>query len=291
MTAVPQQRAAGDARIAGIERAGYNLIAARYAAAAQARAAAADALLDAADLHCGQRVLDVASGPGTLTVEAARRVASGGFAVAADLADASLALCRSRARAAKNPAPACVAADAQRLPFRESSFDRVLCGLGLMFFPDAGLAAAQMRFALKPGGTVTLSVWGEAHEVPLVAAALACLRRCLPAPKLRRPSVFRFGDSAVLEATLAGAGLADVRIERFVLESRFPDAAAYWQGFLDLAGGAAWSLARLPDETRAALAGAVREDLAPYRCTEGYILHSTLLIARACRPGSLRCGR
>lgn len=288
MSDVRQPRAAAQARIADIERAGYNLIAARYADAAQARTAAGDALLDAARLRRGQCVLDVASGPGTLTAEAARRVGRAGLAVAADLADASLALCLARTRATNDPAPACVAADAQHLPFRASSFDRVLCGLGLMFFPDAASAAAQMFDVLRPGGRAALSVWGEAHEVPLVACALACLRRRLPPPRLGRPSVFRFGDPAVLEATLTAAGFADVRIERFVLESRFPDAAAYWQGFLDLAGGAAWSLARLPEETRAGLATAVQEDLAPYRRAQGYVMNSTLRIARARRPDSPR---
>jgi cytochrome c-type biogenesis protein CcmH/NrfG len=61
----------------------------------------------------------------------------------------------------------------------------------------------------------------------------------------------------------------------------FADAAAYWQGFLDLAGGAAESLSRLPAEKQRALAAAVGEELAPHAVAGGYRLTSTILVAGA----------
>ncbi|OIP10641.1 MAG: hypothetical protein AUK49_03700 [Betaproteobacteria bacterium CG2_30_68_42] len=272
------------ARIARIERAGYNLIAARYAEAAATRAELASALVGAAALRAGQKVLDIAAGPGTLTLAAAARVGSAGLAIASDLAEAALAECARLGAEAAAPAPACVAANAQRLPFRDGSFDRVLCGLGLMFFPRPEAALGEVRAVLRPGGALAVSVWGEAQEVPLVSCALECMRRVLPPPKLARPSVFRFGDPARLAALIEGAGFVEARVEHFALESTFPDPAAYWQSFLDLAGGAAWSLARLPADSRGRLADEVRVELSPWRQGSGYRMRSRVLIACARRP-------
>lgn len=257
-----------------LERAGYNRIGSRYLAAAGARGELATALLAAARIVPGQRVLDLASGPGLLARDAAAAVGPQGLAIASDISEGQLACCPDLLR---------VAADGEALPFAAGSFDRALCGLGLMFFPDDQAALREIRRVLRPDGLLALSVWGPACEVPLVETALACMRRLLPPPKVARPSIFRFGDPAELERRLASADYCDIEISpcRFSLD--FADAAAYWQGFLDLAGGAAESLSRLPAEKQQALAAAVAEELAPHAVAGGYRLSSTVLVATA-RP-------
>jgi len=257
------------------ERIGYNLIAARYAEGAALRDGLNTALLDAAELRPGQAVLDLASGPGVLAREAARRL-GGGLIVASDIAEGALA--EGRRRAAEG-AILFVAADAERLTFRDAAFDRVLCGLGLMFFPDVPRALAEMRRVLKPGGRAMFSVWGEAARAPLVDCALQCIRRILPPPKAERLSPFRFGEAALLEQTLAEAGFADVALHAHPLECAFASSEAYWQAFRDLAGGAAAGLSRLPEATLTRLGEEVAQELAPYRRGGGYALGSEVLIA------------
>ena len=56
-----------------------------------------DAMLEAAALEPGQRVLDVGCGAGSTTIEAARRVAPTGAAVGVDISGPALALARERA--------------------------------------------------------------------------------------------------------------------------------------------------------------------------------------------------
>jgi SAM-dependent methyltransferase len=255
-----------------IERDGYNLIGARYAAGAPARDDIATALIDAADLQPGQRILDLAAGPGLLAMSAAEKVGAGGTAIATDIAEAQLACCPSLLRAA---------ADGEHLPFVSACFDRVLCGLGLMVFPDTLRVLDEVRRTLVPGGRVALSVWGAAEATPLLACALDCMKRLLPAPKVARPSVFRFGTPAALTAPLVATGFADKSICPVAVESRFDDAASYWQAFLDLAGGAAGSLARLPAEMQQKLATEVARELAPYAVSDGYAMTSQALVATA----------
>jgi len=266
-------------RFKQVERAGYNLIAARYAAASALRARLHTAMLDAADLAAGQQVLDLASGPGILAAAALPRVGPNGCVVASDLAEAMLAeSCR------RHPGILHAVADGDRLPFSDGCFDRVLCGLGLMFFPDEALALSEMRRVVKPGGRVAVSVWADAAQVPLVECALACMRRLLPAPKVARLSVFRLGEPERLAALLGTAGFETIRVEPCELLCSFNTAEDYWQAFLDLAGGAAGSLSRLPSDTQAQLRSGVAQELAPYACVEGYRLASRVLIATGNRP-------
>lgn len=257
-----------------IERAGYNRIGPRYLAASGTRGELADALLAAADLAPGQRVLDLASGPGLLAREAQDAVGENGLAIASDISEGQLACCPGLVR---------VAADGEALPFAGGSFDRVLCGLGLMFFPDDQFALREMRRVLKPDGRLALSVWGPACDVPLVESALACMRRLLPPPKVARPSIFRFGAADELARRIASADFCEIDIQPCRFTTRFDDAGAYWRGFLDLAGGAAESLSRLPPEKQEALAVAVAEELAPHAVAGGFELTSTVLVATA-RP-------
>lgn len=259
------------------ERIGYNLIAARYAESAALRTSLNAALIAAADLRPGQAVLDLASGPGVLAREAAQKVA-GGLVVASDIAEQALTEGRRREPAGNLQF---AAADAERLTFADGSFDRVLCGLGLMFFPDVPRALAEMRRVLEPGGLAVFSVWGEEARAPLVSCALRCIRRLLPPPKVERLSPFRFGDGALLRRTLEAAGFAEVEVHVHVLSCAFDSPQAYWQAFRDLAGGAAAGLSRLPEAMLARLGEEVAQELAPCRQGDGYVAQSEVLIARA----------
>ena len=95
--------------------------------------------------------------------------------------------------------------------------------------------------------------------------------------------MFRLGEGEALAELLGAAGFADVRVVPHTFACRFDSADDYWQAFLDLAGGAAESLARLPDATQARLRAEVAADLAEHRDGDGYVVESTVLLASARR--------
>ncbi len=270
-------------RFKALERSGFNRIAARYADGAPLRASLQAALLDAARLTPGEKVLDLAAGPGLLARDAARRVLPDGWVLASDIAENMLAEGLRRAESEGLPDLLAAACDAEHLAFANASVDVALVGLGLFIFPDPARALAELHRVVRPGGRIALSVWGPREAVPLIARAQACIARLLPAPKVARPSVFRLGEGEALAELLGAAGFADVRVAPHTFACRFDSADDYWQAFLDLAGGAAESLARLPDATQARLRAEVAADLAEHRDGDGYVVESTVLLASARR--------
>jgi SAM-dependent methyltransferase len=270
-------------RFKALERSGFNRIAARYADGAWLRASLQTALLEAAALAPGEHVLDLAAGPGLLARDAARQVLPGGWVLASDIAEGMLAEGLRRATDEGLPDLLAAACDAEHLSFGDGRFDAALIGLGLFIFPHPSKALAEVRRVLRPGGRLALSVWGAREVVPLISRAQDCIARLLPAPKVPRPSVFRLGTAEALGPLLQAAGFSRIQLEPHAFTCRFACADDYWQAFLDLAGGAAEALSRLPEATQARLREEVTTELAPHRDGDGYAVAGSVLIATAQR--------
>jgi len=101
----------------------------------------------------GDGVLDVACGPGNFTREFAQIVGAGGLAVGIDASATMLARAVADTPAG---AVAYVRGDAERLPFRDASFDAVCCFAALNLFADPDAALDHMTRVLTPGGRIAI---------------------------------------------------------------------------------------------------------------------------------------
>jgi len=104
-------------------------------------------------LRPGQRALDVAGGTGDLAAGLARQVGERGLVVLSDINRAMLRRGRDRLtdRGILGNVEY-VQADAERLPFRDGTFDCITIGFGLRNVTDKPAALAAMQRVLKPGG-------------------------------------------------------------------------------------------------------------------------------------------
>jgi arsenite methyltransferase len=104
----------------------------------------------------GDRLLDVASGPGTSALVAARDF--GCVVAGVDYGEESVRV----AQQAADAAGLCdrvgfVVGDAEALPFADGEFDAVLCECSLCTFPDKRQALAEIGRVLRPEGKLALS--------------------------------------------------------------------------------------------------------------------------------------
>jgi arsenite methyltransferase len=141
-------------------------------------------LIEALGVGPGATILDVASGPGTSALQAARE--AGCDVVGVDLSEESVAAARAAAAAAGLADRVRFAAgDAENLPFPDESFDGALCECSFCTFPGKPRAAAELARVIRPEGRLALSdVTAEPNALPAslhsLAAWIACLADARP---------------------------------------------------------------------------------------------------------------
>ena len=109
-------------------------------------------VIDLAGVRSGERVLDVAGGTGDLVREFSKLVGADGLAVLSDINAAMLTEGRSRLTDRGVVGVPLAQANAEKLPFADSSFDCITIGFGLRNVTDKDAALRSMLRVLKPGG-------------------------------------------------------------------------------------------------------------------------------------------
>jgi ubiquinone/menaquinone biosynthesis C-methylase UbiE len=137
----------------------------------------AEEALRLANAPAGARVADVASGPGTLTLLAARA----GFVVdAIDFSPEMITLLERRAQAEGLRGIRTHVGDGQALPHPDEGHDAAFSLFGLMFFPDRARGFAELRRILRPGGRAVVSSWQPSDRSRVLTALFTAVQQALP---------------------------------------------------------------------------------------------------------------
>jgi ubiquinone/menaquinone biosynthesis C-methylase UbiE len=173
-----------------------------------------ETLCEAVDLRSGERVLDVAAGNGNATLAAARRFAD---VTSTDYVGTLLERGRERAQADRL-AVTFEVADAEDLPFIDSSFDVVLSTFGVMFAPNQQQAASELIRVCRPGGRIGLANWTPESFIGQVFKSIG--KYVPPAPGMKSPALW--GSKAHLDALFASKAAVAAQSKTFALRYRSP---------------------------------------------------------------------
>jgi ubiquinone/menaquinone biosynthesis C-methylase UbiE len=187
----------------------------------------ATALLDAAGLHRGERVLDVACGTGVVTRLAAERVGLNGAVAGLDINPSMLAVARSVP--SSGAAIEWHEASAESLPLADGSFDVVLSSLGLQFVADKASTLREMRRVLAPDGRLAIATVGPTP--PLFAILEQVLARHVkPEVAAFMRAVFSLHEPQELEKLTSDAGFRDAEVRSKALSLTLPGPGEFlWQ--------------------------------------------------------------
>ncbi len=227
------------------------------------------AMLDAAMVGPGARVLDAGCGAGGASVLAARR---GAQVNGLDAADALVAIARLRV-----PDGDFRVGDLESLPYADETFDTVLVADVLSYVADPGAALHEPCRVCAPAGRVVVAVWdvsgGSTYQIVTVVYDL------LPVPLDRQPSTVI--TPGVLEVLGTMAGLTLIDEGRVSCPLEYPDQETAWQA--QVSTGSLQAVLLVIGAVR--LKAAVLSAIAPYAIGSGRVRLENSYCWVAFKPG------
>lgn len=211
-----------------------------------------------AELPGESHILDVAAGPGTLSLLAAEHVR---HVQAVDFAESMINILKQRIADAGLKHVDAQVGDGQALPFEGDRFDAAFSMFGLMFFPDRRRGFKELRRVLRPGGRAVVSSWAPISEAPLLAALFECLGTLLPDLAFGGSTPPPLSDVEVFRDEMSAAGFSDVQVHTVKHRLEVPSVKHFWQSQEKASAPIVLLRSRMSDEQWQAIAEQVIEQL------------------------------
>lgn len=215
-------------------------------------------------------VLELAAGTGILTRHLRERLGENTRVVATDLSEGMLNV--AKAKPGYNKPVEWKAVDATSLPYKDGSFDAVVCQFGIMFFPDKAKAVQEVLRVLRPGGRFLFSVWDkiEFNDFANIASDTVIPMFETDPPKFYEIP-YGYHDHFEIRKLLRDAGFIDVAMHTIELkaEAKARDAAAgYIEGnpiATEITDRLGQNLSDVTDKVEKAIADALGQKMAKGR--------------------------
>jgi SAM-dependent methyltransferase len=232
-------------------------------------------LLDAAVVSAGQRVLDLACGPGYVAAAAAAR---GAEVVALDISAAMVEEARRR-----HPQLDVRQGAAERVDLPDESFDRVLMSFGILHVADPTAVLREARRLLLRGGRFAFTVWAAPDASPgarLIDSAITAHAK--PVDDLPPgPDSYLFADEQRIRTALAAADFTTSEVTLATAYWRVPNADFVIAAERHAGVRTAALLSRQDPARLAAIAAAITAGIETFRDGDSYVLPMAARVAVA----------
>jgi len=242
------------------------------------------AMVESLDLQPGQRVLELAAGPGDTGFMAAELVRPGGLLICSDGAEPMLEVARRRAAEAGVDNVEFRQLELEWIDLDTASVDAVLVRWGIMLVVDPEAAAREIRRVLRARGHAAFAVWDARERNPwatIPSNALIELGHAEP-PDPDAPGPFALAGDGALAEVLEGAGFIDVEVSPVEVLRRYSSVEEMVLESADVSPGFSAAWRTLTEEQRAELTAHIASAATPFTDADGsVILPGVSLVARA----------
>ncbi len=171
------------------------------------------AIIQAASIAPGDRVIDLGCGSGGTSIAAANQVGPTGRVLAIDVSEPMINRVKARNTALKLQNLSILKGDAAVFPFKTDEYDVLVSRFGCMFFDDPKNAFRNIGAALRHGCRLALAVWRPPRENPWAMEPISIAKQFIdmpPRPGPEEPSPFSFSDPDRVKIILSDAGWSNI---------------------------------------------------------------------------------
>lgn len=214
----------------------------------------------------GERVVELAAGPGDTGFMAARMVAPGGTLICSDASAAMLEVARERAEEHGIANVEFKQLQLEWIDLPTASVDVALCRWGVMLTVDPAAALRECRRILKPGGRLALAVWDPPEANPwtvIIQRVLVELGHVDSVPG-EGPGMFALAAPGKLSELLQDAGFFDIETESVPIARNYASVTDWIGETRDLSRQFAGVWGTLSDEQRQQLRDTVAAAASEY---------------------------
>lgn len=230
-------------------------------------------MVEHANLQPGQRVLELAAGPGDTGFLAAEMISPGGLLISSDGAEAMVEVARARAEELGVSNVEFRQLELEWIDLPTADVDVILCRWALMLTVDPATAVGECRRVLKPGGRLVVAVWDVPDRNPdmsIPSRALVELGLVDP-PAPGGPGPFSLSAPGALEELLQDGGFVDPLVERVAIELEYASVRDWIGKVVDLSNQFRGVWQELDGERRQAVIEEVTDRVGEYTRKDGTI--------------------
>lgn len=242
------------------------------------------AMVQALGLRPGQRVLELAAGPGDTGFMAAELISPDGTLISSDGADAMLEVARARAAELGIDNVEFRQLELEWIDLETATVDAAIVRWGIMLIVDPEAAAREVRRVLRPGGRAAFAVWDEPEKNPwavIPGRAMVQLGHAEP-PQPDAPGMFSLAGDGQLTELLHGAGFQDVIVSPVSVTRHYDALDGYLEETIDVSPLFGATYRELSADEQAAVVAAITADAQPYLADDGSVtLPGSSLVASA----------
>lgn len=264
---------------AEFERAGWEEVASGYTRASDGSTTqVCEPLLAAVEVRAGDRVLDVATGPGWTAAAAATR---GATVTGLDISRSMLDEARRR-----HPDIRFELGAAEEMPFEDGSFDVVVSAFGMPHFADHEAVFRECHRVLADAGRLAVASWNPPARNPFFAVALGAIAQCgsLDVDLPEGVDMFAWADDEVCRQLFASTGFGEHRRTEVELQFVSDDGPGQMRETLENASVRSRALFQAQtDQARRAILARIAEMLEPMESDGTWTIPATAFVLSTAR--------
>lgn len=223
--------------------------------------AAAEKLIDIANIHPSDYILDVGCGTGALTKKISNKIGRYGKIIGIDISREALSIANSQI---DKQIVDFVEMDAEKIYF-SNKFSKIISQFAVMFFTNPVVALNSLRNLMTKEGQLVFAVHGAPENVPYFNCIMKNIVKSIPdiIPN-GSPSVHSLGDHTKLNDILTKAEFTNIQVEKYLFLYSPGTFEQYWNNYMECTANSIKHIIEKDNEILCKIKNDARNDVLPF---------------------------